>query len=152
MRTANFTTETQRTRRLKGEVIIRRLRFPAGWTNDLKVSGVRALSASSLARPTTDRNLCNLRISPAFFLRFLCLPPSPSLRRDRFSRLFLALHLRLDSVLVSIRVDSRFLFVCIRGYFLRFLCLFAAINPPLRVLCVFMVKSNLSELCVSAVK
>ena len=35
---------------------------------------VRAQSASSLARPTTDRdllNLCNLRVLPDFFLRLL---------------------------------------------------------------------------------
>ena len=100
---ANFTTETQRTPRLKSRGNIRRLHrlrdlFPAV-TGHLKRSCVRAQSVISSARPTTDRNLCNLRILPAFFLRLLCL--------------------------------------------------FAAINPCLRV---FVVKSDLSELCVSVVK
>ena len=57
------------------------------------------------------------------FLCFLCLPPPPSLWRDKFSRLFLALHQRESAVevfssrlfAVPIRVYSRFLFAFILG-------------------------------------
>jgi hypothetical protein len=54
----------------------RRLRFSAWWVGRVKRSCVRAQFVSSLARPTTDRNLrnlCNLRILPLpFNLRVLC--------------------------------------------------------------------------------